>query len=192
MGREDDRDRRADLGQHLVEAMALGRVQSRGRLVDDDDLRVAEQRLRDAEALPHAAGVGRDRALARIVEIGLLQQGVNLLAPQFGGADALEHREVIEQVLRRDARVDAELLRQIAEHAADRERVGNDVGAVEGDATGGRLLQGGDDPHQRRFAGAVRPEQAVHAARHVEIDPRERLNAVRIGVPEVSDLQPRR
>ena len=65
-----------------MKAKPLGRVEPGRRLVDDDDLRIAEQRLGDAEALAHAAGEGRDRALARVEEVGLLQQRLNLLAPQ--------------------------------------------------------------------------------------------------------------
>ena len=55
VGREDHHDVLADLRQQVVEAEPLGRVEARGRLVDDDQLRIAEQRLRDAETLSAVA-----------------------------------------------------------------------------------------------------------------------------------------
>ena len=53
--RQDHDHALADLGQQVVEPIALLRVEPRGRLVDDDQLGPADQRLRDAEALAHAA-----------------------------------------------------------------------------------------------------------------------------------------
>ena len=64
----------ADLGQQVEEAVALLGVEAGGGLVDDDQLRLAEQRLRDAEALAHAAGEAGQRLLAHVPEVDLLQQ----------------------------------------------------------------------------------------------------------------------
>ena len=77
--REDDGDIAADRGQQIEKAVALGRIESGGGLVDDDQPRIGEQRLRDAEALLHAAGVGRQRLLAHVPEIRLLQQRLDHL-----------------------------------------------------------------------------------------------------------------
>jgi len=55
MGREDDGDVSADRGEQIEESVALGGVEAGGRLIDDDQSRIGEQRLRDAEALLHAA-----------------------------------------------------------------------------------------------------------------------------------------
>ena len=81
MRRQDHHDVLADLREQVVEADALRRVEPGGRLVDDDQLRVAEQRLRDAEALPHAAGERAQLLLAHVVQVGLLQQRFDDLAP---------------------------------------------------------------------------------------------------------------
>jgi hypothetical protein len=62
---EDDDAVLADLAQQVEEAHALGRVEPRGGLVDDDELRVAEQRDGDAEALAHAARVAAEPLLRR-------------------------------------------------------------------------------------------------------------------------------
>jgi len=48
---EDDHHILADLRQQVEEAVALLRVETGGRLVDDDEFGIADQRLGDAEAL---------------------------------------------------------------------------------------------------------------------------------------------
>ena len=56
----------ADGAEQIEKAVALRRVQAGGRLVDDDQPGIGEQRLRDPEALLHAAGVSGERLLADI------------------------------------------------------------------------------------------------------------------------------
>ena len=63
------------------------------------ELRVAEQRLRDAEALPHAAREAAERPLAHVAEVGLLEQRLDRRAARFASRDALQAREVVEHVL---------------------------------------------------------------------------------------------
>ena len=62
VARDEDGD--AALGGEVAHELAdladAGRVEAVGGLVEDQDVRVAEQRLRDAEALAHAERVGRD------------------------------------------------------------------------------------------------------------------------------------
>ena len=74
-------------------------IETGGRLVDDDQFRIAEQRLRDAEALAHAAGEGAEVLLARVVEVRALQQRVDGVAPLARVDDPLQHREVIQHRL---------------------------------------------------------------------------------------------
>ena len=54
-------------------------IEAGGRLVDDHQPRIAEQRLRDAEALAHAAGERAELALAHVPQIDLLQQCLDRL-----------------------------------------------------------------------------------------------------------------
>ena len=51
-------------GEQVEEAVALLGIEAGGRLVDDDQLGVADQRLGDAEPLPHAAGETGDCLVA--------------------------------------------------------------------------------------------------------------------------------
>ena len=74
VGGQDHDDFLADFGEQVLKAPSLGRIEPRGRLVDDQQPRIAEQRLRDAEALFHAAGKAVDAALAGVPEIGPDQQ----------------------------------------------------------------------------------------------------------------------
>ena len=81
--RQDHDDVGGDVGEQVVEAHALLGVEARGRLVDDDELRIAEQRLRDAEALAHAAGEAAELLLAHVVEVDAVQQRVDRFAARL-------------------------------------------------------------------------------------------------------------
>ena len=124
-----------------------------------------EQRHGDAEALPHAARVAAQLLLAHLPQVRLPEQRLDDLLARPALGDALEQREVIEQVLRAHLRIDAELLRQVAERLAHLVLLLQHVDVAEADAAVVRLLQRGEDAHQRGLAGAVGAEQAVHSRR---------------------------
>src|SRR6185369_3034046 len=132
--RENHDDLLADAGEQIEKSIALFRIESGGRLVDDHQARIAEQRLRDAEALPHAAGKRTELALAHVPKIHLSQQCRHYLSARLALHVALQHREMIEHVQRADLRIHAEVLRQIAERATDAILVDRDVDAIENDA----------------------------------------------------------
>ena len=79
---EDDDAVLAELAEQVEEAHALGRIEAGRGLVDDDQLRVAEQRDGDAEALPHAARVAAQLLLAHVPQVGLAQQRLDDVAPR--------------------------------------------------------------------------------------------------------------
>ena len=193
MGRQQHDHFFADFDEQVVKARTLLRVEARGRLVDDDQLGVAEQRLRNAEALAHAAGKSAERFLAHIMQIGLAQQGVDHLAPLGAICEPLQPRQMIEQVFGADLRVDAEVLRQIAEHATHGVFVAKNVDAAGhvGELRRARVgvLQGRQRSHQGRLAGAIRPEQAEHAGGDRQRDVVERAHAVGIGLRQTGDVQ---
>ena len=97
--RENDDHVVADLRQQIQKPMTLVRVETGGRLVDDEQLRLSGERDRDAESLLHAAGESADGFLARVPQIGLLEQRVDELASLAGVRHALERREMIEHAL---------------------------------------------------------------------------------------------
>ena len=114
-----------------MKAHSLLGIESRGRLVDDNQFRIPEKRLRDAEALPHAAGEGAEVLLPRIVKIGALQQRVDGVASLARVADSLQHRKVIQHRLGRDPWINAELLRQVSEQTAHFVLLAKDVDVAE-------------------------------------------------------------
>ena len=93
MRREDHDGVLADLAEQVQEAHALGGIEAGGGLVDDDELRIAQQRDRDAEALAHSAGVAAELLSPHLLQVGLAQERFDdrLASPPLG--DALEHGE---------------------------------------------------------------------------------------------------
>jgi hypothetical protein len=189
VGAEDDDHVLADLAEQVEEAVALGRVEAGGGLVDDDEAGAAEQGDGDAEALLHAAGEAADGLLADRGEVGLLEQGGDLGAALAADGDALQDREVLEDGLGGEVGVEAELLREVAELAAELGLLFEHVDVAEADAAAVGVLQGGDRAHERRLAGAVGAEQAEHAGGDREVDALQRAHAVGVGLGELADLQ---
>jgi len=98
---------------------------------------------------------------------------------------------MIEQIFGRDARIDAEVLGQITELRAQPHRLGQNVDPVERDASRARLLQGGEDAHQGRLAGAV-AQQAIHPPRDVQGHAGKRPKPVGIGCGRAPAVAARR
>jgi hypothetical protein len=183
VGREDDHDVLADLAQQVQEAPALLGIEPRRGLVDDDQLRFTKKRLRDAEALPHAAGVGPELLPPDLPEVGHSQKAPNGLLAPLGVHDPFQHGKVVEHRFGRDPGVNAELLGQVAEDLAYFLLLMQDVEIVQCDRAGVALLERGDGTHQGRLAGAVGPHQTEHPPRDLKADILERLDsvAVRLG-----------
>ena len=189
VSREDHHHVLADLGQQVEEAVALFGVEACGGLIDDDQAGVANQGLGDAETLAHAAGEAGDGLLAHGPQIGLVEQRLDRLLAILRVGDALEHGHVVEHVVGRHPRIDAEVLRQIAQRPAQLFRVLEHVDGAEADVSGGRRLQCRDRAHQGRLAGPVGAQQAEHALFHGQIDVFQRLRPVGIDVRQVLDNQ---
>ena len=189
VGRQDHRLVFADIGQQIMEAHALLRVEPGRRLVDDDQFRVAQQGLRDAEALAHATGKAAQALVAHVEQIGLLQQAIDDFAPPRPLRQSFQHGEVVEQFIRRHLRIQAEVLRQVAQHAADLVLVVEYVVVAEEDGAGIALLQGGQGAHQGRLAGAIRAQQAKHPGRYRQRHVIQRHHAIRVGLRQFANLQ---
>ncbi len=148
----------------------LVRGQHPGRLVQDQDVGMAEQRLEDFDALlmadrqildqrvrlhvqfvfarqigQHLAGAGQRRAQQRA-----------LLGAQH---DILQHREILHQL---------EMLEHHADARADRGLAVGDVHGLAADDDLARIgaVEAVEDRHQRRFSRAVLADDPVDRARH--------------------------
>jgi hypothetical protein len=128
--REDHHHVLADLGEQVQKTVALLRIEAGGGLVDDDQLRIADQRLGDAEALAHAAGKAGQHLLADAPQIRLMQQGFDRRPAVRGRGDALQDCHVVEHFESGDARIDAEVLWQVAQLAPQLLGLGDDVDSL--------------------------------------------------------------
>jgi len=192
---EDDDAVLAQFAEQVEEPHAFGGIESGRRLVDNHQPGIAEQRDGHAESLAHPAGVAAKLVLAHVVEVGLLQQRVHDLFARAPVGDALEDGEMVEQTVRGDVGVDAELLWQVAEGLAHFVLLPHHVDRVSGvrrideaDRSGVGFLQRRDRSHQGRFAGAVRAEEAEHAGMNRQRDILERGDTVGVGFREISNL----
>lgn len=95
-------DNPAEVAEEVEEAHALGGVEPGGGLIDDDELRIRQESDGDAEALAHPAGVMPELLLARVPEVGLVEEGGCCLSARSLIGDAFEDGEVIEESLGSD------------------------------------------------------------------------------------------
>jgi hypothetical protein len=86
-----------------------------------------------------------------------------------------------------EARVDAEVLREIAENGAKSVGVGCDVGAVPEDAALGCLGDGGEDTHEGGLACAVGAEKTEDAGFEREAEAVEGAMAAAVLLADVFD-----
>ena len=151
------------------EPLGLG-VERRGRLVEDQDRRVADHRPRDADALALAAGE-RIAALAdhrvvavrhprdELVGVGELGRGDDLLLGRVGApiGDVLADRAVEEH----------RLLQHEADLASAATRACRSLMSLPSISTRPPvgIVEARNQAHDRRFAAAGRPDDPDHLAR---------------------------
>ena len=156
-----------DLAQPAAELAADLRVERAERLVEQQDARLDGERAGERHALPLAAGELTGKALLQAGELHEVEEVQHALADfRLGRAaaagphrqaegDVVEHRHVAEQ------RVMLEYEADIALTQVEAER----ILLAEENASGGRLVEAGEDAQQRGLAGAGRAEQREKLAR---------------------------
>ena len=103
------------LRQQAPEANSLFRIETRRRLIDDQELRIVQKRLGDTDTLLHATRQRDQRSPAGIGEIDELQQVVDSPTCR-GAAHAARGCQIGEELHRIQVRVDTEVLRQIPQY----------------------------------------------------------------------------
>ncbi len=161
LGGEEDGDAVGDqLPDDPPHGVPGARVQTGGRLVEEDDPRGADQGHGDVEAALHTAGVGGRGLLRGLGEVEARQQ--------FGGdppslvpGEVVQVRHEEHVLLAGDQAVDGGELPRDADRGARRLWVGGEVVAPDADpaAAGVGGDQGGEDLDGGGLAGAVRAEQ---------------------------------
>src|SRR5437016_8752036 len=150
-------DGRADLGD-------LFRVEADGGFVEDQDLGIAEDRLRESDPLPVALRQPADEPVLDVGDEAALHD-LRDPAPTLGAPHALDLGDEVQ--VRRDAEVPVErdALREVADPPADLQRLAEHVVSrdLRRPARGGH--EAGEDAHRRRLPRPVRAEEAHDLAR---------------------------
>jgi hypothetical protein len=108
------------------------------------DSSAANQRLGDAESLPHPTREARERLFAGVPEIDLVEQAVHHVPSLTATTDAFEDGHVFEHLGGGYSGVHTEILRQVSEGATQRLGIREDIEPIESNATRGRNLERGD------------------------------------------------
>ena len=154
VGDEEDRPAALLELEDLAEALALERLVADGEhLVQQQHVRLEVRGDREAEAHLHPRGVGAHRQVDELLQLGEGDDLVQVLADRR--LLQPEDRPVQEDVL-----APGELG---LEAGAELEQRGD--AAADGGAPAGRAEDPGDDPQERRLAGAVAPDEPDRLAR---------------------------
>ena len=153
----------AELADELADLDHTGRIQAVGRLVEKDELRIAEESEGDTEALLHAERVRRELAVGALAEIDELQQPIDV-GRRAALADGLEVAEVRAPG---EVRIERRCLDHRA-NTAQRRRVERGV-AEDVRLAGCGVHQPEQHAHRGRLPRAVGAEEAEDAAaRHFQ------------------------
>ncbi len=164
-----------ELAEDAEQVVGFGRGEHAGRLVEDQDLGAAVERLQDFDALLEADGqflddrVGIDLEPVLALEPGQFGARLGDRSAEEGIAlgaenDVFKHGEVFDQ---HEVLVDhADADRDGVVGRADRRRL-----AADADLAAVGLVEAVEDRHQRRLAGAVLADDAVdRAAGNLEVN----------------------
>ncbi len=161
-----------------------GGVERARRLVEQQQPRAADHRLRDPEPLLHALRHRADTGVGRLGQPDGGEQSLALGGAAVGAGEPLVHAE---QLVGAQPIGEAEQLGEIAERPVRLGRAGRSAGDLGG--AGGRGHEAAGDLHERRLARAVGTQQPHELAlAHLEADPLERLGRA-VGLVQIGGLQ---
>ena len=166
----------AEAGDEVEHLLAAERVEAGGRLVEQHQLGVADERLGELGPLPHAGGEAADRTEAGLVEADEVEHVGRPLArgTRRQAAQLAERRDDVGRGL---VERQAVVLGHVAEPRADADRVAADVDAAHLDRPCGRVGEAEQQPEHRRLAGTVGADEADAAPRHLDGEVVERGGA---------------
>ncbi len=164
-GDEHGRAVRGDLLDQRPDLAGALRIKAVGRLVQDHQVTGPEQRGSDAEPLLHAERVRAVPLVRRGEQAHLVERVIDA---RPGGAELSARVGGVApgQVLPPgQERIERGTLDQRADPRQDRVEPATRVAAEQPEAPRGGVHQAEQHPDRRGLAGAVRPEEPVHAAR---------------------------
>ena len=172
-GEEDGRALVVERFDLLPDRLAADRVEAGGRLVEEEDARLVDERRGEVEPAAHAARVGADPAVG-----GLDEARPGRAAPRRGARPSARRQAVQRRLEAGSARGRSSAGRARPPGARRRSSartargLGDDVVAGDRGAAAGRAQERGQHPHRGRLAGAVRAEEGVDLALgDLEVDP---------------------
>ena len=182
-GQQDRLAERAQPCDQLPRLAARGRVEAGGRLVQEQQLRVAAEAEREVEPPPLAAGERLDARAGDRAEADEVEHLVRRKRARVGGAVELDRLAGAE------LGVDGALLQDDADALAERALAATGIEAEHPHLAGVGAAMALEDLDQRGLAGAVGAEHGEHlAAAHGEVEAVERLHPAVIGLAHAADL----
>jgi hypothetical protein len=135
------------------------RIKTDGRLVENDQFRLMDERVRQSDTLAVAFGKVADDRPVHIRQAALFHDRVHALARTFPG-QALQLGAKPQILPHPHLRMQRIVLRHVADAAANLPRVRENIQARHARRAGGGRQEAGEDAHRGAFARAVRAEQA--------------------------------
>ena len=140
-----------------------GGVEAERGVVQDDELRLLEQDVGQAEALAHAARVLHDGLVGGVLELDHVEQ-LGDARVGVGARDAVELGGEAEVLCAGQVAVEADGLREVADPPLDGERVTRGVVAADADGPGARLGEAQHHEDAGALARAVGAEESEDLA----------------------------
>ena len=167
---DDGLAHRPQFAEQLTQLDPCARVEAGRRLVEQEHLRIVDQRVRQAEALLHPARQRLDVGVALVGEVDELEQVADHPAPRRR-AEAVAAGEEVEVLPDLHVVVDPERVRHEPEDATYLVGVPGDGPAGDLGLTGRRQQERREHPERRGLARAVRPDETEDLALgDVEVD----------------------
>ena len=130
MGRDHDRLVGPHRGDDLAHLVFLVGVEPVGRLVEDQHLRIVQQRLRDPDAAPVALRQGLDRLVQNFGDVDHLDHPADAQLG-FAAGKAADSGDEAEKLGGRHVGIGGRALGQVADAALGRDRLLGDVVAAD-------------------------------------------------------------
>ena len=163
------------VGAHALDEIAhfvlLIRIETVGGLVEDENVGIVYERLREAGAVLVPLGERVYRLVQHVFEEAQLDCAIHRPAARVA-AQAAELGREMKEAVHGHVGITGRVLRQIADQALRGNRVLEHIVAADGDRAGGRGNEADHHAHGGRLAGAVRAEEsqdfaAFHRERHI-------------------------
>ena len=148
--------------QNVAKVDPLFGVQTCGRLVQDQNIRVIEQCLGDAQPAAHPAGKSPELFVGNLLQPNHRQQLLNL-RHSLGAGHPFQHSHIQKEITGAVLRIPHKFLRQIAKFVpvCRPQRVNRD--SIQTYLPGSRFQNAADHPQQGCFSRPVGPQQAINA-----------------------------